>query len=165
MDSSLCMTDKKPHFSVFLILVVYDGNYQSIINIQPESPGSSSYSLSVIYFKNIFVYEVSGYWTQEIKAALETFGYKLVPFHKLCLKMDVNYLMDCRKKQGAALRSSLMIQEWKIKVLNSMLFIDYLFAFFFLRNRLTFLLQWKTADLLLFASLWMIFFSCFNVLI
>ncbi len=138
MDSSLSMTDKKPHFSVSLILVVYDGNYQSIINIQPESPGSSSYSLSVIYFKNIFVYEVSGYWTQEIKAALETFGYKLVPFHKLCLKMDVNYLMDCRKKQGAALRSSLMIQEWKIKVLNSMLFIDYLFAFFFLRNRLTF---------------------------
>lgn len=55
----------------------------------------------------------------------KTFGYKLVPFPKLCLEIDVNYLMDFRKKQGEAFRSSLMFQELEIIIKAST------FMFFF----------------------------------
>ena len=54
-----------------LVFFFYDDNYHSILNMQPESPGGLLHSLSMIYSKNIFVYKLSGYQTQEIKETLE----------------------------------------------------------------------------------------------
>ena len=71
---TLALLTQRPNFCIFLTcwcFFFYDDNYHSILNMQPESPGGLLHSLSMIYSKNIFVYKLSGYQTQEIKETLE----------------------------------------------------------------------------------------------